>query len=484
MFENSWYDVRREGSVSSWGTLGHGRGALGSLVHGSLASLKNVGGTVLAYAAGNRKAREPSGASSMTYYDEKGTYYEKDGKAAFITLPGLNIAASRPKGGRDGSYGSHWAYEDPFADYDAESFKMPVDEDDYDPDAVEIDGAPPLNDPPPKSHMYSRVAPASVDVTRLTPLSENPSFGTLSDPFTSSESSHASPLFVPLSTENSRTSYENSRGSQDTLPRSPRRPSSIIDANPPITANMRRSDSWWSRFTKTPLLERARTASESTAPRSKYDIDFRDPNPPPTRLVPIKESSQSQSPEDPPTAGKRGRDDPLYTSAHHGRSATSLQTARTADSAVIDAMGHTMDIIQNTVSSHASHASADSGSTSGFGHRPGPLSMRMPSDMGSSVEEPHGASPTDGLLFVQSPGALSPVTPPRRPSPVRRQTAGGTVAARVQAFEQQARSASATPPMSPQANRPQKARRSVYGLAPKPSLFVANPDRRTSSGSS
>ena len=475
VFEDGWYDLRRDGSVSSWSSMAQHRATLGSMVQGSLVSLRNVGGAVLAYAAGSRRTREePSGSSTATYYDEKAAYdeKEKDEKGAFVSLPGLHRAASRPRGGRQGSYASQWTYyEDPFADYDVDSFKMPA-EDGYDPDAVEIQGAPSLNDPPPKSHIYSRLAPASVDVTRLTPLSENPSFGTLSDPHTtSSESSHASPLFPSLTTDESRSSH-------DTLPQSPRRPSSIIDANPPIMSTMRRSDTWWSRFTKTPLLERARPSESSR----KSEFEFRDPQPPP-RLVPIKESSNSMSPED-PSPKHASRDDPMYASVHHGRSATSLQTSRTADSAVLEKMGESLDIIHGTLSSHgsrASRSSAETGSSSSsnFDARPGPLSVLVPPGFGSSAS-PQDATPTSAL-FMQSPTAISPAAP-RMPSPSRRLTGGGTVAARVEAFEQHARS----PPSSPAAaaSRPNKGRNSAYRLAPKPSLFVVNPDRRTLSGDS
>ncbi|KAI0768026.1 hypothetical protein BD413DRAFT_614706 [Trametes elegans] len=485
--EPGWYQVRRDGSIGSWST-GHGRPTLGNMVQDSLTSLRNVGGAMLAYASGTRssKNREASGASSATYWDKEAGYDPYSDKTALVGLPGVPEAASRPKGGRKASYTSQWSYyEDPFADYDVESFKLPGD-DEYDSDPVELQHPPSLDDPPPRPYMYTRVAPATDDVTRLSPLSEKPSFLTVSDPAASSDSSHGN---SPMNTSSSSD-----------VPRSPRRPSSIIDANPPIMRSMRRSDSWWSRFAKAPILDRLSTDGS----RAQRPLDFRDPNPPPRSLVPIKESSNSLSPEEPPSA-RGSRHDPMYASVHHGRSATSLQTSKTADSEVIERMGRTMDIVQKgTVSSHASSASTDSGayphvrtptaSSSGSGaHELGALAVAIP-------ERAEAAAPDAGVLsLVQSPtdmsaaqAASSPATRAEaaagarsssspRPGPLRRPTSGTSVAARVAALEQRSRS---PPPLPPPPSRTKKPRSSVYGLAPKPSLFVANPDRRSGSGDS
>lgn len=469
IFESSWYDVRREGSIGSWSSGGHrGRPSLGGMVHDSLTSLRNVGGAVLAYASLSRRNKDVSDDSNTTYWEKEPSYGFSDkgysDKIAFI--PSLQRVASRQKGGKEESGVSQWTYyEDPFADYDAGDFKMTGDE--YDDDAVEIHGAPIISDPPPKPYMYSRVEPSTVDASRLTPLSEKPSFNTTADtPSTSSDSSHNDIFLPPTSADNSRSSHEAFA--------SLRRPSSIIDANPSISSAMRRSDSWWSRFTKTPLLDRTFLADTSRT-RSQQPLDFRDPNPPP-RLVPIKETSNSLSPEDIPS--KRGsRDDPLYASVHHGRSATSLQTSRTADSAEIDKMGRTLDIVlQSPRSLHGSRNSRASTSVSSSyepatnAQPPAPLSLVIPDDAG----EHEGPLPP-GLGYVMSPTAVT-AEDVQRPPPARR-TTGGNVAARVAAFEEHSR----PPPTSPGRS---KKTQSVYGLAPKPSLFVANPDRRTRSGSS
>ncbi|KAI0671473.1 hypothetical protein C8Q78DRAFT_991114 [Trametes maxima] len=484
--EPGWYAVRRDGSIGSWST-GHGRPTLGDVVQDSLTSLRNVGGAMLAYASGTRssKNRDPSGTSSTTYWEKDHSYEPYSDKAALVGLADLPQAASRPKGGRKNSYTSQWSYyEDPFADYEVESFKMPAD-DEYDSDPIELNAPPSLDDPPPRPYMYGRVAPGMMDVTRLSPLSEKPSLLTVSDPTASSDSSHAysSPLNTSSSADQLRIPGD--------APRSPRRPSSIIDANPPIMTTMRRSDSWWSRFAKTPILDRLSTTDSSRAQRP---LDFRDPNPPPRTLVPIKESSNSLSPDEPPS--QRGsRHDPMYASAHHGRSASSLQTSKTADSEVIERMGRTMDIVQKgTVSSHASTASTDSGATvDAYGVGRAAPSESSPQAgkhaLGAlAVAIPARADPDPGPLnLVQSPTEMSATEAAgssaarggeaRRPSPPR----GMSVAARVAALEQHSRSPALLPPPP---SRTKKARSSVYGLAPKPSLFVANPDRRTGSGES
>ncbi|KAI0822521.1 hypothetical protein BC628DRAFT_1326966 [Trametes gibbosa] len=492
MFDDlGWYHIRRDGSVGSWSTR-RGRPTIGDVVQDSLTSLRSVGGAMLAYASGTRssKDREVSGASSNTYWEKGPPYEPYSDKTALVGLAGIPQAASRPKGGRKASYTSQWSYyENPFAEYEVDAFKLPGDEE-YDSDPVELGPPPSLEDPPPRPYTYARVAPAMTDATHLSPLSEKPSLLTVSDPTASSDSSHAnsSPYAGSLADQ---------LRSPGDAPHSPRRPSSIIDANPPIMRTMRRSDSWWSKFAKTPILDRLSTDSSRTL--RPLDLDFRDPNPPPRTLVPIKESSNSLSPEEPPSRHGGRHDDVMYASVHHGRSASSLQTSKTADSEVIERMGRTMDIVQQgTISSHASGASTDSGATAdAYGHPPaspssssassttgdyqlGALAIAIPAPVEEGDENPAMSN------LVQSPTAMSATQAAgspsvgrdeaRRPSPPRRLTPGSVVAARIAALEQQARS---PPPQS----RSKKARGSVYGLAPKPSLFIANPDRRGGSGS-
>ncbi len=169
--EPGWYHVRRDGSIGSWST-GRPKASIGDVVQGSLTSLKNVGGAVLAYAAGTRssKSKEASGTSSATFWEKESSYEPYSDKTALVGLTGLPQADSRPKGGRKASYTSQWSYyEDPFAEYDVDSFKLPGD-DEYDSDPVEFGQPPSLEDPPPRSHIYAR---AMNDVTRLSPLSDH-----------------------------------------------------------------------------------------------------------------------------------------------------------------------------------------------------------------------------------------------------------------------------------------------------------------------
>ncbi|OBZ72505.1 hypothetical protein A0H81_07623 [Grifola frondosa] len=470
----SWYHVRRDGSIgqSSWSS-GRSRAArptLGDVMQDSLASLKNVGGAVLAYASGARslKSREASTGSRSTGWWEKEAAYEPySDSAALMPDAAVSRTASRPRGGRQASYVTMASsnYADPFADYEVEELGFSGEDYDADADAVEV-GYLSLNDPPPRPHLYTQ---AAVDLTRLSPLSEKPSITTMSDPTpTSSDASHISPLnAIASSTENSRSSHEQ--------PRSPPfRPSSIIDANLPPSKSMRRSDSWWSRFTKTPLLDRR----SSDSARMQRPLDFRDPNPPP-RLLAIDETAHPNSPHSPPAQSKRtSTHTQMYSSSQHGRSASSLQTSKTANSAMIEDMGRTMDIVQQgTMSSRASDASTDSA----YAYARGSIALERPpaviaSSIAGDLPRVHdlvlspvqmGAADSDGPSLAPSP---------RRPSAPRRAATGGTVAARVLAFEQLQ-----DEPARPAPSKTKQAGGSVYGLAPKPSLFVANPDHRSSS---
>jgi hypothetical protein len=115
--------------------------------------------------------------------------------------------------------------------------------------------------------------------------------------------------FVPLSPpveqasqnslSNSSSSHANSEqyagsGSSQGVARSPR-PSSILDLKPPASEPIRRSNSWWMRFAKTPLFERRGTGSSPWS--GGGFIDFRDTNPPP-QLLTIEESAHSRGPTD------------------------------------------------------------------------------------------------------------------------------------------------------------------------------------------
>ena len=356
---------------------------------------------------------------------------------------------------------------------------------DYPPTGTEYH-PPPLNDAPPRPYLH---VPAQLDLTRLTPLSERPSLSTVTEQSapTPTDSSQSMPLspFATIGPGSSSSSHE---------PQSPRRLTSLIDANPP-PAEIHRSNSWWSRFYKTPLLDRR--ASETRL--QNVPTDFRDPNPPPSRLNPIEEA---HSPEIPSNHGSRDNSNgtsghiKVFSTHQHGRSASSLQTSKTANSETIEKMGRSYDIVmRGTMSSHASASSSVDEIGTDLGHITKPL----------SIVTSRSSDGNDELHFVQSPeqfpsgGAMwgSPTvrnrhsrdyssdiertpSPPRRSSPPYRSppsASGGKVAQRIQAYER--RMSQQELLKSPPAVKSTK--RIQYGLAPRPSLFVANPDRSRSS---
>ncbi|KAJ3483887.1 hypothetical protein NLI96_g6004 [Meripilus lineatus] len=687
--------LRRASSsaASSWRNV-----SLTDRVHDSLVSLKNVGGAMLGYAAGGSAGSRTGRRQGST--GSRLAEREKEPSDPFADTWGVGKplpSTPPPRIARQGSSGK--TYKDPFEEYEIEPFNY-----DYDSrggynghrrgaESRDEDGYPSLLDPPPKPYLPAKLSTAptptamAVDLMNLSPVLERPSLSTLTESNkTPSDSSHSLPR-TPGSTNPDNTSYSttylnntsssnpnsNNSGSSShshdySTPRSPpKKPSSIIDANPiPLsTSSVRRSNSWWTRLASsavTPLLDRRISRTSTTSRTSQHGIiEIRDPNPLPSRLVPIKESS-IPSPEnsrirastggDGVVAGggsssgsgpsgdnvKDGREHlegrieregeegsgrtnarsghggfgQVYSSQLHGKSASSFQTSKTADSEMVERVGRTMDIIQRgSYYSDRSWSMEREGSV-GDGEYPPPvprlsvitsLSMLSTStnattedghgdlgdatgnnnvnsrdqlkiansmssdwdrsgsllfgDEGTLVQSPQGASddlsntikgrssmtspyahvgassstnpsssspPLDNPL---SPGSASTVTfaSPRKPPPIpvtrsppparRRSPASsgiGNVASRVQAFEKRfsqhqtedasnsplsksrskSKSPTGTTPSSPTSSHPPSAygggkarhRASVYGVVPKPNLFIANPDTRERSESS
>jgi hypothetical protein len=397
-------------------------------------------------------------------------------------------------------------YTDPFADRDrlwmlCTSGSGPIRE----------EGAPSTETKP----LTIRTAlPPSADFVPLSPLMEQASQYSL---LNSSSSYHT----------NSDQYRDAGSGSSQGAVHSPR-PSSILDPNPPQSQPIRRSNSWWSRFAKAPLLERRGTESST---RNGGFIDIRDPNPPP-RLLSIEESAHSRGPSDETTEARPRRNlsvganrtrartptrrPSFYHETIHGRSASSLQTANTE---ILERVGGSMDIVQRdgTLDSHhTSLAGLDDefgvgGGGSGSGSGPPLRALLVRSEPSyhstrtasssvsasietSTIQSPlrsAAGSPTDG--FTHRPISSSPPSeevaaglvaehaggPPRSPG----------VAERVRAFERRMSRESAPPPSPTNTRRTEErltpppaalaaARPAVrYGLVPRPSLFVANPDR-------
>ena len=505
-----WVGVSREGSGgrSSFGgrsTRSSVRG-LSHAITERFASIRN-----LARGAGSA----PHSRVSSTTID-----WEKMGGDPFspeVALMAEGLARDElPERSQEGFAlaGPSQPYTDPFSeqnaaveahhDYDSE----PEPEPPHPPGPERKDRLPKGARPP----ALRTALPHPTDFVPLSPLVEQVSQNSLSN----SSTSH-----------NTNSDQNAGSGSSQGAARSPRL-SSILDPNPPPNEPIRRSNSWWARFTKTPLLERRGT--ESSARLSGGFIDFRDPNPMP-RLVTIDESAHSQRSSDAlpepmqsqrrtsslgvaanrARSGTPTRRSTLYRETLHGRSASSLQTANTE---MLERVGGTMDIIQREGTLDSQHTPLtgaysledDFGVTSGDGvgasgtHQSRTLFVRGELTYHSSRTESSSYSFDSPMILSPLPsGAATPNTEfPETASPpsvytddvhVRvgegedRSPHSPGVAERVRAFERRMSRESAPPP-PPTNTRHREERTSPvsprpavrYGLVPRPSLFVANPD--------
>ncbi|KAL1666815.1 hypothetical protein GGF50DRAFT_49785, partial [Schizophyllum commune] len=466
---------------------------------------------------GGRMRREASGFSSISTVTrgEKGGDRDPFGDGASLLRDeetGYVGAASRQTTDNSrhtpmGSVGSlgESIYVDPFADPGSLSATVHegyagygAEKDVADEDAKLL---PPRLLPPPGA-LYTNL-PMVYQAHTLSPLSETASRNTPSLDRSSSSHEHGLAPYDTASSRLSSSSYSH-LGSP--------RATSIINANPPPSQPLRRSDTWWARFARTPLLDRR----GSIASRRNTAVleDIRDPNPPP-RLVAIEESQHSTSPPDesPPShrGGSKGsRGDSkgsrggskgsaagvrrLYGS--HGKSASSLHTQGTLDSAAIEHMGM-MDVAQRvrtgshqTRDSSLSYDAEDGASLAEDGRWlanrgeqdaeviASPTALTAPPNMITSptmVTSPTMiTSPTSG-----SNGSGDSSFPPPPPPPKRSSGSGGGVAARVRDYERRMSQAADFPP--PPTNTRAREERSKphavdYGLVPRRSLFVANPD--------
>ena len=379
-------------------------------------------------------------------------------------------------------------YTDPFTNPDPEVLY----------DYLSGPGLESQEDPPGRPTVLRTLTPRG-DFVPLSPLVEQVSQHSLSNTL----SSH----------NTSSEQHAGSGSSSGGPPRSPRL-SSILDPNPPPSQPMRRSNSWWSRFAKTPLLER-KTSDSSTRNPAGF-IDFRDPNPPPPRLLTIEESTHSHSPDISESRrmgsvgisaahAQMGRRHPsLYREMSHGKSASSLQTANT-DS--LERVGGTMDIVQRDatldsqfttqtnpfaddefgVVGHGRSASASASASSSFASSPlralfvrGEPSYSSTRTASSSELPVSTASPPPAPETSSPPHELTDLTFGVSVVPAAGSPHSPGVSERVRAFERRM-SRDSEPPPSPTNTRRREERTTPrpvvrYGLVPRPSLFVANPD--------
>jgi hypothetical protein len=496
-----WVGVSREGS--------RGRSSLGS--RSARSSIRGLSNAITEGFASIRNLTR--GASSAPRSREPSTNWEKmhfDPYSPEVALMAEGTTRDQgPERNRNGFAvsGPSQPYTDPFADRNTSSDVLPL----YDSEPE----AEPNHASEKRKHSSTETKPLNIrtalppsaDFVPLSPLVEQASQNSLSSSSHHTNSDHAS-------------------GSSHGAARSPR-PSSILDPNPPPSQPIRRSNSWWARFAKASLLERRGTESSS---RNGGFIDIRDPNPPP-RLHPIEESIHSRvpslsaaeaTPRRKPSvganralAGTPTRRPSLYHEAIHGRSASSLQTANTD---MLERLGGTMDIVQRdgTLDSQVPPTGLDDefgvgGGGSGSGNGPplrallvrGEPSYHSTRTASSSVSASHESSMIHSpLRSVAGSPTDEIVHPPLSSSPPSEEVAGGLVgehagspprspgvADRVRAFERRMSRESASPPPPTNTRRREErltpppaalaaARPTVrYGLVPRPSLFVANPDR-------
>jgi hypothetical protein len=364
---------------------------------------------------------------------------------------------------RQVSYASaHPSYLDPFVDSPIDPFAGSDDGD--------ADESTRLTDANPMSQ-------ASLPFTAsLAPLTEQ--LSRTSDP-TSSSSSHAI---------HSSSFDSNPSSSFTSTEYKPQRRSSIINAFPLPATSIRRSPSWWARFAPTTLRDRR------PPERSSKVHDIRDPNPAP-RLVPIRETSSHSSNHDSPEFQTRRNNSGL----EHRNSLSSLQTA---NSDAIERMGG-MDVIQR-IGTPGSQQTIPNASRDLPDHDPAWATPIPLPAVASSRLVAGSQSQTGHHRTFESPGDTIPLdlsqidsiagaaAPPSYDShqPILK---GSNVSSRVVAYERRMSQDAEDVPESINPNvrntrkrdeYPSKARVAInYGLAPRRSLFVANPDNTRSPSS-
>jgi hypothetical protein len=446
------------------------RGGSGS---GDVSARSSPHGWSNAVTASLRNLARSTGRTSHSRESTTAVDREKRGGDPFSSEVGL--MADRLESDELPEWDPSQLYTDPFANPDSSSEAVH----DY------------LSGPEPESQEDLPVRPTALRTT-LTPRGD---FVPLS-PLVEQASQNS------LSNTNSSSSHNTSSEQHVSPPHSPRLSSILDSTSQPI----RRSNSWWSRFAKTPLLER-RSSDSSTRNPSGF-IDFRDPNPPP-RLLTIEESTHTHSPDISESRrmgslgisaahAHMGRTHPsLYRDMSHGRSASSLQTANTES---LERVGGSMDIVQRdaTLDSQLTNPFADdefgvsagpsgrsASASSSFGSSPlRALYVRGESSYSSTrTESSYELPPLPAPLPAPPPSPAPETDTPPRESVVPADGGGPHspgVTERVRAFERRMSRDSEPPPLPTNTRRREERTtpRPVvrYGLVPRASLFVANPD--------
>ncbi|KAF8442444.1 hypothetical protein L210DRAFT_3536619 [Boletus edulis BED1] len=220
--------------------------------------------------------------------------------------------------------------------------------------------------------------------------------------------------------------------------------------------SMSRPDSWWSRLTKPPLLDRRASITTSKP------VDFRDPIPAPPFIM--SEETKKSSP-----TLAHSNDTLSDSPAEHGRSLSSAHTGRTANTASVEHLGGIYDVVQRLASDGSSSRRAPSLGSAEITEQ-GMLTIDnpAPSEISMSSGLPHVDPPRSTLVPVDpavsldmempfqplEPSKLNPASPQKGQTPIPRNTRRREEA-------------------------PSRSRPTIqYGVAPRASLFIANPDLR------
>ncbi|PVG04485.1 galactose oxidase [Serendipita vermifera] len=244
------------------------------------------------------------------------------------------------------------------------------------------------------------------------------------------------------------------------------------------------------------------------APPPYEYIDLRDPNPPPPMLglglIPIKEAGSEDGSrhvsrivnysEAGSNQGTGSTRPPLVLKALHGKSLSSL---RTANSEALERLGTgNWDVIQRDDTTSSRRTGATSGSESQFTDlgedvgsgwkdivgRPDNAYVASPVDL-NKLPSPEQGTPNERAATVPIIGTNAP-TGPRPIPPPKRVTYN--LAQRIDALglpDQPSTSLSRGPSPPQEPTSPRRAH-ATYGLVQKPTLFVANPEKRGRSDAS
>ena len=289
-------------------------------------------------------------------------------------------------------------------------------------------------------------------------------------------------------------------------PHSPRRGVITFSASPPSSptfgpTNVNRSLSAGGRIgaglartvTVISSIFSAEHRGERGVGQGAYDaLDFRDPNPPPPRLGAIEEVPT-------PNLDKgKGRVASLRGGAQqgvygpgavaHGRSLSSLKTA---NSDALERLGGKWEVVHriDTNDTAASGSLLDEE----LAHTMRTSSMDIPIMESPEQDKEQTRPPWRPLALrnasssssARSPRMAQPPMPPTPPIPPPKSTGSTGVAARIQAFEKRASVdlSSKSPILIPPSSPVTPSKKRTYGLVPKPTLFIANPGRDTSTDS-